>query len=125
MSSLIYFSALFSYYAHHQADVIVCPSSFTTYTGQAHWHTLLKARAIETQSYILAPNQYGRGGGNVMTYGHSMIIDPWGDILQEGPESGVVVLSDVLSKKRIQGVRSQLPMQNEQLLYNYWIGSDN
>jgi nitrilase len=74
-------------------NVMAVPSAFTTVTGEAHWHTLLRARAIETQSFVLAPAQVGTHSNGRQTYGHSLIIDPWGRILAEADGSSEMVLS--------------------------------
>jgi hypothetical protein len=66
--------------ANKGADIILVPSAFTVSTGQAHWITLLKARAIENQSYVIAAAQYGKHNTKRESYGHSVIIDPWGSI---------------------------------------------
>jgi predicted amidohydrolase len=127
------FPELFQDYSQRGVDMIIVPSSFTYETGKVHWKTLLKARAIETQSYIIAANQYGQGGGNGPTYGHSLIIDPWGMTLYEGPESEDAVVTLPLSKEKIQSVRTQLPILkhkrnhrgNHKHLYNFAIDPDN
>jgi len=82
------FAELYRQLAQRQADVIFVPSAFTAYTGQAHWEPLLRARAIENQVYIIAPNQFGKNPQSFETHGYSMIIDPWGKIvsvLADGP----------------------------------------
>ena len=71
------------------------PSAFTETTGKAHWHALCRARAIETGSYVFAACQCGGHGGDKRSYGHSLIIDPWGKILAEGSEEPTVVVADV------------------------------
>ena len=74
------------------------PSAFTASTGRAHWHTLLRARAIENLAYVVAPGQWGRHDNSRETYGHSAIIDPWGEVLAEaGSEPGVIVADIDLS----------------------------
>ena len=86
------FPALYRKMAQEGAEMLAIPAAFTEYTGKAHWETLLRARAIETGSYVLAPAQGGKHEGDRMTYGHSMIIDPWGKILarQEDDQPGVI-----------------------------------
>jgi deaminated glutathione amidase len=74
-------------------NVMAVPSAFTTVTGDAHWHTLLRARAIETQCFVVAPAQVGTHPNGRQTYGHSLIIDPWGSILAEADGSSEMVLS--------------------------------
>lgn len=89
-------------------DLILVPSAFTYTTGQAHWETLLKARAIENQCYVLAPAQGGTHPHGRRTWGHSMLIDPWGEIIaQQAQEPGVIM--GQLSTERLQSVRRSLP----------------
>ena len=78
-----------------EVDVIFVPSAFTVPTGQAHWETLLRARAIENQAYVVAPAQGGTHAGGRRTYGHTMIIDPWGEVLGVQPEGEGVVLAEI------------------------------
>jgi predicted amidohydrolase len=77
------------------ATVFTVPAAFTATTGEAHWHTLLRARAIENQAYVIAPGQYGRHPDNRSTFGHSLICDPWGRILAEAAEGNSVVVADI------------------------------
>jgi len=89
-------------------DVLAVPAAFTHTTGQAHWEVLLRARAIENQAYVMAPAQGGLHEGGRRTWGHSLLIDPWGEVLacvQHGP--GVAV-ADV-DTRRLATVRRQLP----------------
>jgi nitrilase len=76
-------------------DVIFVPSAFTVPTGAAHWETLLRARAIENQAYVVAPAQGGTHASGRRTYGHSMIIDPWGVVLGVQPEGEGIVVADI------------------------------
>ncbi len=78
------FADQFRMLAHGGAKVIATPSAFTRISGQAHWHILQRARAIETACFVIAPAQCGDHPGNRQTYGHSLIIDPWGNILADG-----------------------------------------
>jgi predicted amidohydrolase len=78
-----------------QCDVLFVPSAFTVPTGQAHWETLLRARAIENMAYVVAPAQGGTHAGGRRTYGHSMVIDPWGTILAQQAEGEGVVLAEI------------------------------
>lgn len=89
-------------------DLLVLPSAFTVPTGQAHWSLLLRARAVENLCYVLAPAQTGTHAGGRKTFGHTMLIDPWGEVLDCLPE-GEGVVSGVLNAARLQEVRSQLP----------------
>lgn len=78
-----------------EVDVIFVPSAFTVPTGAAHWETLLRARAIENQAYVVAPAQGGTHASGRRTYGHTMIIDPWGEVLGVQPEGEGVVLAEI------------------------------
>jgi len=89
-------------------DLLVIPSAFTVPTGKAHWELLLRARAVENQCYIVAPAQGGEHENGRKTWGHSMIIDPWGDVLAR-IEEGEGVINAELSKKRFEEIRQQLP----------------
>ncbi len=85
------FPYLFRALAHAGANILVLPAAFTQKTGEAHWHALLKARAIENGSFVLAAAQGGKHDDGRRTYGHSLIISPWGEILAEaGVEPGVI-----------------------------------
>lgn len=77
------------------ATVFTVPAAFTVTTGEAHWHTLLRARAIENLAYVIAPGQYGRHPDNRSTFGHSLICDPWGRILAERATGNCVVAADI------------------------------
>ncbi len=77
------------------ATVFTVPAAFTETTGRAHWHTLLRARAIENLAYVIAPGQYGRHPDNRSTFGHSLICDPWGRILSERAEGDGIVAADI------------------------------
>jgi deaminated glutathione amidase len=89
-------------------DLMLVPSAFTYPTGQAHWEVLLRARAIENQCYVLAPAQGGRHENGRRTWGHTMAIDPWGDILGCLPEGEGIVDAEV-EPKRLADIRSSLP----------------
>jgi nitrilase len=88
--------------------LIVVPSAFTAVTGAAHWHVLLKARAIENQCYVLAAAQGGTHANGRRTYGHSILIDPWGEVLAERDEGPGVIVGDI-DPERIAQVRRELP----------------
>ncbi len=89
-------------------DVLCVPSAFTYTTGQAHWELLLRARAVENQCYVLAPAQGGTHENGRRTWGHSMVVDPWGVVLDVCEEGEGLALADV-QLDRIQQVRTQLP----------------
>jgi deaminated glutathione amidase len=90
------------------AQVIFVPSAFTAYTGRAHWEPLLRARAIENQVYIIAPGQFGKSAQSFETYGHSMIVDPWGKILGELADGPGVVVTEI-DLDYLARVRAELP----------------
>lgn len=89
-------------------DLLVLPAAFTYTTGQAHWDILLKARAIENQCYVLAPAQGGVHKNGRQTWGHSVLIDPWGEQI-DGLDAGPGVVSGIIDKKRLAAVRTDLP----------------
>ena len=89
-------------------DVIVVPSAFTYTTGQAHWELLLRTRAVENQCYVLAPAQGGLHENGRRTWGHSLIADPWGELLACRDEGEGVVIADC-PRERLDQVRQQLP----------------
>ncbi|MFO8028879.1 MAG: carbon-nitrogen hydrolase family protein [Cyclonatronaceae bacterium] len=90
------------------ADLLCVPSAFTRPTGEAHWETLLRARAIENISYVIAPAQTGVHGRKRKTHGHSMIIDPWGTVLADaGTETGIIYAK--IDTGHLQAIRRRLP----------------
>lgn len=89
-------------------DLLAVPAAFTHVTGLAHWELLLRARAVENQCYVIAPAQGGRHPNGRRTFGHSMIVDPWGEVLACRPEGAGVVLAEV-DPDRLAAVRRQLP----------------
>lgn len=96
-------------------DVIAIPAAFTVPTGKAHWEALLRARAIETQSYIVASAQVGIHEGGRETYGHSMIIDPWGKIIvQAGGESTGIIFAEI-DKTYIDEIRRKMPIATHRI----------
>ncbi len=104
------FPALYGRLVAMGAVALAVPSAFTKTTGAAHWHTLLRARAIETQSYVLAPAQHGHHGGKRHSYGHSLLIDPWGAVLAEGPSAEDAVLIGEIDPAKVAEVRAQMPV---------------
>lgn len=101
------FPELFRSYSYLGANVLSVSSAFTVPTGRAHWHTLLRARAIENQSYVVASAQWGQHNDKISTFGHSLIIDPWGEILVDAQEGEKIIFAD-LSIKKIEEVRQRL-----------------
>lgn len=96
-------------------DLILVPAAFTDTTGRAHWETLLRARAIENQCYLLAVGQGGRHENGRVTHGNSMIIDPWGEILDRKMHGPGVVIAD-LDHARIAEIRESLPALAHRIL---------
>src|SRR6185369_12209362 len=85
------FPYLYRALAHKGASMLTIPAAFTRQTGQAHWHVLQRARAIETGCYVLAPAQCGEHANNRKTFGHSLVVAPWGEVLADaGTEPGFV-----------------------------------
>jgi nitrilase len=97
------------------ADVLLVPSAFTYVTGQAHWETLLRARAVENLAYVVAPAQGGTHENGRRTWGHSMIVDPWGVVVAQRESGAGVVLAE-LDAERIAQVRGQLPALEHRVL---------
>jgi predicted amidohydrolase len=101
------FPELFRRFADEGVEVVAFPSAFTKQTGRDHWELLLRARAVENQCYVVAANQTGRHAA-LETYGHSLIVDPWGAVtVDAGEDEGIVTAP--LSHERIAAVRAQLP----------------
>jgi len=102
------FPALFRALAESGASFLTVPSAFTRKTGEAHWHTLLRARAIENGCFVFAAAQAGMHENKRETYGHSLIIDPWGEILAEGGVEPGVFLARI-DPARVQTIRKAIP----------------
>jgi nitrilase len=109
------FPELYRQHARAGADLLLVPSAFTCSTGQAHWEVLLRARAIENQAYVLAPAQGGEHETGRRTWGHSMLIDPWGEVLGVLPQ-GEGMVDGRLDAQRLQQVRAQLPALDHRVL---------
>ena len=90
------------------ADILAVPSAFTATTGRDHWEVLLRARAIENQAFVIAANQVGQHANGTSSYGHSMIVDPWGRILAEAPDGPGVVVAN-LDRRQLAEIRERLP----------------
>lgn len=103
------FPALYEELGNRRCDVIAVPAAFTVPTGRAHWHTLLRARAIEAQAFVVATAQVGHHQDGRETYGHSLVIDPWGDVLLDmGGETPGLGFCEI-DLGRITEVRRQIP----------------
>jgi deaminated glutathione amidase len=103
------FAALYRTLAQAGAAMLAIPAAFTVPTGQAHWHVLMRARAIETGCFVLAAAQGGRHEAGRSTYGHSLIVSPWGEIIAEanGDEPGVVIAD--IDLQHVADARSRIP----------------
>ena len=107
----IRFPSLFARLAESDADIIAVPAAFTVPTGKAHWHVLLCARAIEAGLFVVAAAQVGHHEDGRNTFGHSLVVDPWGEILLDMGEEKGVGFADI-DLKRISEVRSRIPALN-------------
>lgn len=101
------FPELYRSYSFQGANVLSISSAFTVPTGKAHWHTLLRARAIENQCYVIASAQWGQHNERLSTFGHSLVIDPWGDVLVDAEEGEKIVFA-TLDKERLAAIRARL-----------------
>jgi deaminated glutathione amidase len=101
------FPELFRYYSSQGAHALTISSAFTVPTGKAHWHTLVRARAIENQCYVVACGQWGDHNDRIKTYGHSLLVDPWGEILADAGEGEHMITAE-FDKTRLQQVRERL-----------------
>jgi predicted amidohydrolase len=102
------FPHLYRTLAHHGAFLLTVPAAFTETTGKAHWHVLLRARAIENGAFVLAPAQCGIHPNGRCTYGHSLIVSPWGEVLAEAGDTPGVILADI-DPARSTAARAQIP----------------
>ncbi len=107
------FPALYQRLVQLGAVALAVPSAFTATTGAMHWHALLRARAIECQSYVIAPAQHGQHSKHRASYGHSLIIDPWGKVLAELPDGDGYVIATVDGAQAAQ-VRAEIPSLSNQ-----------
>ena len=103
------FPRLYNMLANAGANLIAAPAAFTVPTGQAHWHVLLRARAIETGSYVIAAAQGGQHDNGRATYGHSIIIDPWGRVIAELDHDQPGVLLAEISTDLVDDARQRIP----------------
>ena len=98
-------------------DVLTVPAAFTKETGQAHWQTLLTSRAVENLSYVVASAQWGEHYGSRATYGHSLIINPWGETMDLLKTGNGIVISDI-DLDRIKSIRESFPALSHKVLFN-------
>jgi len=103
------FPELFRQLRQQGADVILVPAAFTATTGKAHWLTLLQARAIENQCYVLAANQVGQHNKTKSSWGHSVIVDPWGEVITQ-INTDVGHISATVDKQKLAQIRADMPI---------------
>jgi nitrilase len=113
----IRFPALFAKLAAIGTDILVVPAAFTVPTGQLHWQPLLKARAIESLAYVVASGQWGEHPGGRKTWGHSMVVGPWGEILAECAGGAGIAAADV-DMIELQRLRRQFPVLSHRREFN-------
>jgi predicted amidohydrolase len=112
------FAGLFQCLADKGAQIIVLPSAFTCPTGEAHWHSLIRARAIENQVYMVASGQGGVHPNQRSTYGHSLIADPWGEIIAEHSQhsgqasgQGIGLVSGLFDPNVVASICANMPLK--------------
>jgi predicted amidohydrolase len=103
------FGGLYRTLAQAGAQIISCPAAFTETTGKAHWHTLVRARAIETGAFLVAPAQTGQHEDGRRTYGHSLIVSPWGEILAEAAEDAPCIITAQIDLAEVDRARQRIP----------------
>jgi deaminated glutathione amidase len=102
------FPELYRLLAVEGCEAVTVPAAFTLFTGKDHWELLLRARAVENQCYVIAPNQWGTFSGGKAAYGRSSIVDPWGVVLAQAPDEDTVIVAE-LDRARLEEVRRGLP----------------
>jgi deaminated glutathione amidase len=118
------FPHLFRDLAKAGAQIVAVPAAFTRITGEAHWHVLLRARAIETGAFILAPAQGGRHEDGRETYGRSLVVSPWGDVLAEAPGAEPGVVHAMLDLGQVEAARGRIPALAHDRAYDPPVLSD-
>src|SRR5262245_11194589 len=103
------FPHLYRALAHAGAQFVAIPAAFTVPTGRAHWHTLIRARAIETQCFVLAAAQAGKHESGRETFGHSLAVAPWGEVLAEGDGAGPAVIFADIHMQAVEEARRRVP----------------
>ena len=117
------FPHLYRTLAQNGAGIITVPAAFTKFTGEAHWHVLLRARAIETGCYIIAPAQTGEHPSGRKTFGHSLIIDPWGKILADGGKETGVSMAEI-DMEKVTSIRKQMPSLEHDRNFSRHVNND-
>ena len=107
------FARLYHHYAAQQAELLFIPAAFTARTGQAHWHILQRSRAIETGAFVIAAAQIGTHADGRQTYGHALIIDPWGQILSDAGRDNDMAIAH-LDFDKVRQARTALGAWNKQ-----------
>lgn len=102
------FPKLYRHLAHQGADFLSIPAAFTRTTGQAHWHILIRARAIENGCFVFAPAQTGTHAKGRQTYGHALIVDPWGEVLADAGEEVGFIVADI-DPAKVADARARIP----------------
>ena len=110
----IRFPEQFRYLAQQGAEIFVLPAAFTVPTGRAHWHVLCRSRAIENLCYLVAAAQWGTHANQRQTFGHSLIVNPWGEIIAEATEAKDCVLIADIDLVQLQAWRKKLPVLQHQ-----------
>ncbi len=110
------FPELYRAYARAGVDLLLVPSAFTYTTGEAHWELLLRARAIENLAFVVAAAQGGRHQNSRRTWGHSMLVDPWGAVMAQRAQEGAGLVSAELAWARLVSCRAQLPALQDRAL---------
>ncbi len=100
----------------HGAEVLLVPAAFTAHTGAVHWHVLLRARAIENQAWVVAPAQWGRHNDKRESYGHTLIVDPWGTVVEDRADGDGVVMA-TLDGAAVTKRRAQMPCLDHAVLW--------
>ncbi len=108
------FPKLYRLLAKKGAQIILAPSAFTKKTGEAHWHVLVRARAIENGVFIIAPNQWGTNKNNRSTYGHSLVVSPWGEIIADGTIGEKVIFCEI-NLKDAKKAQESIPSINHDI----------
>jgi len=112
------FPKLYRALAKKGSQIIVVPSAFTQTTGKAHWHTLVRARAIENGVFIIAPNQWGTNEENRSTYGHSMVVNPWGEVIAEAGNQEMV-LNCQIDLNEVELYQQSIPVLSHDRNFEY------
>ncbi|MCY4547886.1 MAG: carbon-nitrogen hydrolase family protein [Defluviicoccus sp.] len=102
------FAPLYRQLARNGATMLAAPAAFTRITGRAHWHVLNRARAIEHGCYVISPCQYGEIEGGGACFGHSLIVDPWGEVLADGGDGEGVIMAEI-DPARVAAARHAIP----------------